>query len=94
MQALPVETLATLVNGLGQGARIRRKISGINAELQTVLLACIIDRLSLLIWQNTKDGARGRNRPKAFADVFIEKEKETIGFDTAADFEAALKRFG
>ena len=94
LRALPVATLATLVSGLGQGSRIRRKVAGINAPLDTVLLACIVDRLALLIWQNTKDGSKGRNRPRGFADVFVEKEKEVIGFDSAAEFEAALKRFG
>lgn len=92
-QGLPVSTLATLVSGLGQGARIRRKVAGITAPLDTVLLACIVDRLALLIWQNTKDGAKGRNRPKGFADAFVEKEKEVIGFDSAEDFKEALKRF-
>ena len=95
MEGLSAETLATLACGLGKDARVRLSASGLKVGLDTLLLAVIVDRLGILIWQNTKDGAKGRNRPKAFADALIERrgDDDITSFDTAEEFEEALKRF-
>jgi len=42
------------------------------------LLAIIADRLGWLIWAKTKDGQRGRNKPKSiYEEMTKKKEKET-----------------
>ena len=93
IEGLPVNTLATLVYGLGEDSRIKRNISGVNASLNTLLLACIVDRLGVLIWQKTKDGQKGRNRPKSFVESLVKKDNDVESFDSVAEFEKALKRF-
>lgn len=77
MGSLPLDTVAILASGLGVDSRIGRKISGAKVPLNTLLLAHIADRLGLLVWQNTKDGRKNRNRPQSFVDM-INTEKNTI----------------
>lgn len=71
--------------------------SGLGVPIETLLLACIVDKLNILIWQNTRDGSKGRNRPKSFAEVLLgrdkKKDENIVAFDTAEDFEAALRKF-
>ena len=60
-----------------------------------MLLAIVADRLGVLIWQQTKDGHKGRNHPKSiFKDLTEEKkEKEELeSFRSSEDFEAWYKR--
>lgn len=93
---LSVEELAALAFGLRDDSRIKLKISGLSASLDSILLACIVDKLNILIWQQTKDGAKGRNRPRSFAEVLVgrkKKDTDVLAFDSAEEFEAALKRF-
>lgn len=54
-----------------------------------MLLATCADALKLLLWQNTKDGQKGRNAPKSILASLIAEEKETgAGFDTPEEFKA------
>ena len=94
MQALSVTTLATLAVGLGINSRTKMAASGMPVPMDTMLLACIADRLSILIWQRTKDGAKGRNKPRMITDALMHSNDDTVvGFDSAEAFEAALRAF-
>lgn len=64
-RALPAGYAATLACGLSSDSRIKRKLSGMDYSTTTLLMAAAIDRLSLLWWSKTKDGAKGKNRPKS-----------------------------
>lgn len=90
MGSLPLDTVAILAAGLGENSRIGRKISGAKVPLNTLLLAHIVDRLGLLVWQNTKDGKHNKNRPASFVEMINRGgEKESIkglSFDTADEF--------
>ncbi len=66
-RALPVETLAALACGLGPNSRSKRRLSGAEVDANTLLLAIIADRLGLLVWAKTEDGAREQNRPPSIA---------------------------
>ena len=85
-RALPARMAATLAMGLGQESRIMRQLSGVPVTIQTLLLAAITDALHVLVWQNTKDGAKGRNKPTLIAEKLMETQHEEIGFDTVEDF--------
>lgn len=61
----PISYLADLANGLGNNSRIRRKMSNTTLTLEESFQAIIIDKLSILVWQNTKDGLKGRNMPES-----------------------------
>ncbi len=93
---LGLKRAATLACGLDDRSRIMRSMTGYPKPLGTLLQAAALDRLSLLVWANTKDAQRGRNRPKPVLDALLEsgkeKEPEIRSFATIEEFEAARQR--
>lgn len=89
---LPPSTVAIFAIGLRDDSRIKMKLSGSKVSLETLLLAGIVDRLNILIWQNTEDGAKGRNRPKPILDVIYEKESDISAFTSGKEFEEERNR--
>ena len=75
-KALPVSYAAALACGLGPDSRIKMVISGIKIPTDVALQAAIIDRLSLMLWMQTEDGAKGRNRPKSLLDELTREKQE------------------
>ena len=73
---LPPSLVATLSVGLGNDSRIKRRISKQTIGFRDLLIAMAIDALHVLIWQNTKDGAKNRNRPESLFKKFTEPEKK------------------
>lgn len=69
------------------------KLSGTKHPLDTMLLASIVDRLSVLAWMKTKDGANGVNQPKSILFQLMGKEEESDieAFDTPEEFEKRRK---
>lgn len=61
----PISYLADLAQGLSEDSRIKRRIINKKLTLAESLQAIMIDKLSILIWQKTKDGAKGRNIPES-----------------------------
>lgn len=100
LESLPVDTVATLAAGLRDNSRIKLKMAGVKAPLETILMAQAVDRLGLLIWQNTRDGHKGVNRPKAITELLSEPKNQikTDAYATPEEFwaarEAILKRGG
>ena len=64
-------------------------MSGQKLPFDTILLAGLVDRLSILIWQNTKDGQRGSNKPTSLVETLTAepKEREEVAFESGEDFE-------
>lgn len=97
MGSLPAETVAILACGLRDNSRIKIKISGNNASLETLLMAQAVDRLGLLVWSKTKDGARNKNRPASIVEELLNKPNENkkhisvTAFESPDDFENARK---
>jgi len=90
MRALPVSLLATLACGLSADSRIKRKLAGVKLSSDLMLLAAIADRLSTLVWMQTEDGVKNRNRPKSILSAVLdEKENEVETFDGPEAFMAA-----
>jgi hypothetical protein len=96
-QALPLQYAATLVTGLGENSRVKLKLSGTKYTKETFLLAAIADRLSLLVWFQSKDGHANRNRPKSIVNALTEKEPTNEGkpmaFATKKELDAELAAF-
>jgi len=86
-RSLPVSLVATFVCGLGQNSRIKRKLSNEEYTTEELLLMNIADSLSILIWQNTKDGQKGTNKPKLFTEMLNKKNDNTQAFDSIEEFE-------
>ena len=89
-RSLPPLTAATLAYGLGPDSRIVRSINKTPISTELILLAAIVDSLRILVWQNTKDGQKGRNAPKRILDRLLgkEEEKTSAGFDSVDEFRA------
>lgn len=89
-RALAPSLVATLCVGLPDFSRIKRRIAGIKIGLTDMLLALLVDGVNTLIWQNTKDGMKGRNRPESVYKRLTEEQKpkeEYEKFATVDDFE-------
>lgn len=81
--------------GLRENSRIKMKMTDQVVPLEVTLLAGIADRLSVLVWSNTKDGQKGKNRPKFILDSLSKKtpvEKNEIVFNSSEDFEETRRR--
>ena len=92
---LPLTLVAVFSCGLRETSRIKMELSGQNVPLDSLLLAGISDRLSLLLWYKTKDGQKGKNRPTSVVDSLTtqpKKEKNEIVFKTGEDFEEMRRR--
>lgn len=87
-RALPARQAALFACGLGPGSRIAQKLLGVPTDLHTLLLAVIADAGRLLIWQNTRDGHEGRNRPRSIVEQLLGKTTGARGFDSPEAFSA------
>lgn len=91
-RALSVEYLATLVFGLRDDSRIKMAWVGAKISTDLMLQASIFDRLNLLVYMNTKDGQKGKNKPKSLLEILTNQEKkndDVLTFASASDFDVA-----
>lgn len=94
MEGLPVELVAVLSCGLRDNSRIKMIMADMTVDPETLLSAATVDRLTTLIWQRTKDGSKGRNRPPSIVERML-KTKEDDGvkrFRSVEEFERERKR--
>lgn len=96
--SLSVFTMAILADGLRDNSRTKMKLTGAKVAPDLFLLAHIADRLGLLLWKDTKDAKKNRNRPASFVNLILGIEDETKtktkvdSFDTFEEFEEARKK--
>lgn len=83
--------MAIFASGLKNESRIKMKASGQLVPLETLLLAGISDKLSMLVWFQTEDGQKGRNRPQTITSILtnskVESTDNVIAFNSGEDFE-------
>lgn len=91
---LPPTKVAVFCLGLRENSRIKMKLSGQTVPLEIMLLAGIADRLSTLVWFQTKDGQKGRNRPQMLTSLFTntKQESEVLAFRSGEEFEKERRR--
>lgn len=77
--------------GLRDDSRIKMRQAGLEMKPVEYLLAAICDRLSILTWQNSKNGTKGKNFPKLLLSAKEEK-KEIVAFDSPEAFEEARRK--
>ncbi len=87
LYALEPGYAATLAAGLRDSSRIKMRLSGLRVTPEAYLLACVVDRLSMILWSRSKDGQRNRNRPKMLTDQ-LSGEKKTSGVKAFSDGSA------
>ncbi len=92
MRALPARLLATLACGLREDSRIMMRLSGRRINLRDTLAAAACDRLSLLLWAQTKAAQHGRNRPKSLVELLSRRDAtEGLSVSGYTDAEAFLR---
>lgn len=87
---LPPTRAAVFAVGLKDDSRIKMKLSGHKVSIDTLLLAGISDRLSILLWWKTRDGQKGRNKPAMMVEILTSKEvknTDVVVFSSGEDFE-------
>lgn len=73
-------------------------VTGRSITIDQTLLAAIADRLGLLVWLQTKDGRRGRRKPKQILELLNEQkapgenEPQVKAYDSIEAFEAAREQ--
>lgn len=89
---LPVKLLGTLVAGLAENSRTKLKLNNMSMSQDEVMLISILDHLKILVWQKTKDGQKGKNKPKLLVDeIFNNKSNDIEKFIDGASFEKRKK---
>ncbi len=90
-QSLPMFQVAILAFGLNESSRIKLKINDSNLSLNEMMLAVIVDRLGILLWQRTEDGMKNRNHPMSVFKLLSKEteEKDIVVFDSGEDFMKA-----
>ncbi len=91
-ESLPVQTVATLSIGLRGDSRIKLAAAGRKLGTTDALLATVADYLAMIFWTKTKDGQKGRNRPKSIREALEngnKKDNEIVGFESVEEFEQA-----
>lgn len=83
--------VATFLMGLREDSRVKMKQADTRVTIDQMLNAMIVDHLGFLCWAKTKDGQKGRNRPKKVLDVLLErteehKKDEFITFETPEEY--------
>ena len=95
-KSLPCTLVATFSCGLRDDSRIKRKISGINIDQSDLLLATLVDTTNLLLWIQTQDGVKGRNRPDSIVDSLLSAENtqksDTVTFKSGKEFREEWNR--
>ena len=92
---LPLKLAATLAIGLPADSRSKRRISGIDVPIETLLLAKITDLLATWVWWNSEDGSKGRNRPQSVVAALTASNKPEPKhrvFRTGNDFRSEYDR--
>ena len=93
-RTLPATTLAAFAVGLRDNSRIKMQLAGSKLMPRDMLLAAMVDRLSMLLWMLSADGKTGENRPKSVLSILLgeETEKSVVSFESGDDFDAAWNR--
>lgn len=87
--AYPVRHIAILVCGLPDTSRVMINESQLTVDVQTYLLANIIDGIKVMLWQN---GGNKGDKPKMISEKLVKKiENQT--FKTSEGFEAYRAQF-
>jgi len=81
--------VGTLVFGLPDESRIKRRITKSNLTVNQILLAKIADELAFQSWAQTKDAQKGKNRPKSILQALLgePKQQEYDTFETFEEFQ-------
>ena len=86
---MPPSLVAVFAIGLREDSRIKMKASGLKVTSDITLKSAMVDRLGLLVWMQTADAQKGRNRPKSILEGLINEkpQSEISAFASGKEFE-------
>lgn len=89
---LPITKVAVFSYGLRDDSRIKMKLSGVKVGISDLLIANVVDRLSLILYSKTKDAEKGKNPPKLITpslsgDAYESRRDDIQGFNSSEEFE-------
>lgn len=91
-KALPVTKVALFSVGLRNNSRIKLKLQDTEYSMETLLLAAMVDKLSILVWSKTKEAQKGTGRPESIVTKMLGEKKEIMSFNTVDDYEREKTR--
>jgi hypothetical protein len=89
--------IATFAGGLSVDSRIKMALSGAKIPISQLLQAVTADKLANLVWMQSKDGVKGRNKPTSVVEQLrgsASKPSEIHGFDSPEEFQKAWQKTG
>lgn len=92
---LPAYRVAVFSLGLSDSSRIKLKLTDRTVDFETMLLAGIFDKVSMLFWSKTKDAEKNKNRPTSVVEMLNgkqENQSKVVSFESGKDFEANRQR--
>lgn len=92
---LPAYRVAVFSLGLSDSSRIKLKLTDRTVDFETMLLAGIFDKVSMLFWSKTKDAEKNKNRPTSVVEMLNgrqESQTKVVSFESGKDFEANRQR--
>lgn len=92
---LPAYRVAVFSLGLSDSSRIKLKLTDRTVDFETMLLAGIFDKVSMLFWSKTKDAEKNKNRPTSVVEMLSgkqENQSKVVSFESGKDFEANRQR--
>lgn len=89
---LPSRMVASFSVGLRANSRIKMKLNGNKVPYEMELLMAMVDRLSLLVYAQSKDAKSGRNKPKMLLEELYKETEKCYGFDTPDDLNKAIEK--
>lgn len=80
--------------GLKEDSRIKLKMNDRKVDAHTIMLASIIDKLSIILWRDSVDGQKNINKPKSLASELLNlnAEKDFNAYSNIEEFENARKQ--
>ena len=76
IEAFPADYISILANGLRENSRVKLKLSGLEVDINTLLLARICDSSALNVYSKTKDAKHNKNKPPSILNAILHKEKK------------------
>lgn len=90
---LPARQVAVFAFGLRDDARIKLIMAGQVLPTESLLLAGVLDRLSLLVWSKTKEAQKGGKPPAGVLEGLVHRtaERKELSFKSGEEFERARR---
>lgn len=89
MRELSPLKVAVFSCGLREDSRIKKKLAGVELDINTLLLTVCADSLQFLAWCKTDNARKNINRPQSLLELLTKTEKKSdiVGFASAEEFE-------